>query len=487
MQIKKIITILILFLPFFCFALTETNQTFDIYAEVAESSGGGGGGGSGETPDPINISSVEISDITIDSAHLIVITNNDANCEVSWGETTEYLEDTIYESGNNTDHEFDFVGLADNTLYHFKVRCEDSGGYIYSSDQTFTTLEDIDIEAPANVSDLSATAGDSQINLTWINPSDTDFAGVMIRRSDVFYLSNVSDGIEVYNGNLQQYLDTGIINDTVYYYTVFSYDFNNNYSSGAIIAQTPISSVVEPKPEPKPEPEPEPKPEPELPVEVIIDRGDAGSPGGATTTPEIGDVDGIPIKDLIDEREIDLDEKIKLKIEKVMDDITITQDGKDIFFDDNIIIPNDKPFEIGFDCDSLPDSVKIVVLNLNKDGTESSFILCSEGDGDGLKIMPPRENGKYILTILFLDYNNEVIKKVTKEISILQGILPDKPEDQGLISFLMSLIGGFWETLLGKIVISCLIFFLVFFVAWYRRKREQKLFETNKWRKIEVE
>ena len=38
-----------------------------------------------------------------------------------------------------------------------------------------------DTTAPGDVANFNATPGPAQITLTWTNPTDTDFAGVMIR------------------------------------------------------------------------------------------------------------------------------------------------------------------------------------------------------------------------------------------------------------------------------------------------------------------
>ena len=96
-----------------------------------------------------------------------------------------------------------------------------------------------DTVPPDNATDLKAVTADGEIRLTWSNPGDGDFSGVRIQRLSTGYASHVGDGTKVYEGSLEAYTDTGLTNGTTYYYTVFSYDGEPNYSSGAQIAARP--------------------------------------------------------------------------------------------------------------------------------------------------------------------------------------------------------------------------------------------------------
>ena len=90
-----------------------------------------------------------------------------------------------------------------------------------------------EITAPAEVSNLSATAGDNQVALTWTNPVDADFAGVKILRKTDSYPGHSADGTVVYNSTGTSYTNTGLTNGTIYYYTAFAYDEVPNYSPGS--------------------------------------------------------------------------------------------------------------------------------------------------------------------------------------------------------------------------------------------------------------
>jgi len=96
----------------------------------------------------------------------------------------------------------------------------------------------IDATPPANVSSFTATAGDSQVVLSWTNPT-SDFAGVKILRKTGSYPASVTDGTVIYDSNGTSYNDTGLTNNTAYYYKAYSRDVVVNYSSGAQVTATP--------------------------------------------------------------------------------------------------------------------------------------------------------------------------------------------------------------------------------------------------------
>jgi hypothetical protein len=103
----------------------------------------------------------------------------------------------------------------------------------------------IDTTPPGEVPWLNETPGDSQITFTWGIPSDTDFKGVRIMRSEdaippehclsgpgVTWLADV--GII-----LPTYPDSGLVNGRTYYYRFCTYDEIPNYSVGSTVIETP--------------------------------------------------------------------------------------------------------------------------------------------------------------------------------------------------------------------------------------------------------
>ncbi len=96
-----------------------------------------------------------------------------------------------------------------------------------------------DTVAPGNISGFLATAGDSRVELSWSNPRDGDFAGVVILRKSDTYPANAQDGAVVYQGSAVKAADTGLANGVPQYYAAFAYDDVPNYASGSQATATP--------------------------------------------------------------------------------------------------------------------------------------------------------------------------------------------------------------------------------------------------------
>lgn len=117
------------------------------------------------------------------------------------------------------------------------VACSGGGGGGNSPAASDTTPPE-----PVAGSSLSTSADISgnAITLNWTNPTDTDFAGVVIVRSLTANPTSITDGTTIYTGIGNSYNDTGLINGTTYYYTIFSFDGIPNYSAGAYTNATPV-------------------------------------------------------------------------------------------------------------------------------------------------------------------------------------------------------------------------------------------------------
>ncbi|MBW7998404.1 MAG: hypothetical protein FVQ81_17895 [Candidatus Glassbacteria bacterium] len=115
----------------------------------------------------------------------------------------------------------------------------------------FLTMVDVttDTTPPAAITGLGLAPGDGQVIMTWTNPADSDFAGVMIRRSTVSNPTGPTDGDEVYDGFTINYGDSGLANGTLYYYSIFTKDWIPNYStavSGNVTPNDPGTDLIPP-------------------------------------------------------------------------------------------------------------------------------------------------------------------------------------------------------------------------------------------------
>ncbi|GEM_PF-5048747 len=152
-----------------------------------------------------------------------------------WGTSIDYTLGSIDTIGISTTHKVKLENLEPGVTYYYKIIASLPGVYPISNAGIFTTHEIGDSIPPANVSRLTVAIEENDIVLTWQNPLDNDFAGVKILRSPYFFPRNAEDGKLIYDGAGIYARDTNIDPDKIYFYSVFSYDFNKNYSSGALI------------------------------------------------------------------------------------------------------------------------------------------------------------------------------------------------------------------------------------------------------------
>jgi len=121
-------------------------------------------------------------------------------------------------------------------------------GIKLSYEEVITELEDTvlvyETVPPFNVGGFTATAWDGQIRLSWTNSPELDFAGVRIMRRTDGPPANAGDGVLVYEGDDEEYVDTGLSNGTTYFYSAFSFDYAPNYSRGVTANGTPAGHTI---------------------------------------------------------------------------------------------------------------------------------------------------------------------------------------------------------------------------------------------------
>ncbi|NQV90426.1 fibronectin type III domain-containing protein [Candidatus Uhrbacteria bacterium] len=190
------------------------------------------------------ISSVVVTDITTTSARVTWTTNELADSLVYYGETASYGS-----SGSSAtlelSHSVLLTELNAGTSYHYQVLSTDaSSNQASSSDGTFETDAD---DAPGNVAGLSVSEGDTQLILSWTNPTDSDLAGIRVVRCLTGYPTGPTDSAcTVVSTSLTTSLtQTGLTNGTPYYFGVFAYDTAGQFASGALVMGTPQASEEE--------------------------------------------------------------------------------------------------------------------------------------------------------------------------------------------------------------------------------------------------
>ena len=119
-------------------------------------------------------------------------------------------------------------------------------------------------QAPNSVTNLAQVSSDQQVALTWTQ-STTASVTNLIRRSTTGFPANETEGTSIYSGAAKtSHTDTGLVNGTTYYYSVFAVLSGNpvgsQYSIPASIAGIPDTPDPPPPPPSDDEPAPgEPK------------------------------------------------------------------------------------------------------------------------------------------------------------------------------------------------------------------------------------
>ena len=180
------------------------------------------------------------------------------------GQTVAYVG-TAFSGTPSAANVWTNLSLADGTHYYYKVHAYDgSPNYSVGGAQANATT-DTDVTAPAAVTRFTVEAGDGLNSLSWTNPVAADFTGVLILRktgSDVTGTPvntttyNVNDVIDdatvVYKGvgtdgdpgDYSEWLDTGRVNGTEYFYALFAYDERPNYSTAVTGSGTPATPAT---------------------------------------------------------------------------------------------------------------------------------------------------------------------------------------------------------------------------------------------------
>ena len=133
--------------------------------------------------------------------------------------------------------EFFYTAFAFDNSNNFSSGARASGRPTTSGSGT-------DTSPPGNVTGFSALPADSQITLSWNNPTDSDFTGVLIRRKTTGFPASLNDGNLIFDGPGASFQETGLANGTTYFYSAFAHDGVPNYASGAQTGATPISGIT---------------------------------------------------------------------------------------------------------------------------------------------------------------------------------------------------------------------------------------------------
>jgi hypothetical protein len=196
-------------------------------------------------------SAISTSSLTTNSAVVSWQTNKPADSQVEYGATTTYGSMTTLDSTRVATHSQTLTSLQPATTYQYRVRSKDEGGSsVVSPNFTFTTKSPTDTTPPKDVTSFTATASNGRVSLSWTNPTDADFKGVLLLyRTDGTYPTGKTDGVLAADrtgvpGATDYFDHLSLTNGVTYYYSAFTYDTTLNYSSTAHTQATPISLSI---------------------------------------------------------------------------------------------------------------------------------------------------------------------------------------------------------------------------------------------------
>ncbi|HKP19224.1 MAG TPA: FG-GAP-like repeat-containing protein [Gaiellaceae bacterium] len=144
----------------------------------------------------------------------------------------------IYEGTDQALHQ---TNLTNRTLYYYSVVV------VRGVDLSSPAVASATPKVPA-VTNLLATAGDTQVGLSWTPPSPYD--SVIVRRSTSAYPTSVTDGTGIFDAVGTGTTDNGLTNNTQVFYSVFvrhgTAGQASSYSDAVQATATPVPSPVLP-------------------------------------------------------------------------------------------------------------------------------------------------------------------------------------------------------------------------------------------------
>jgi hypothetical protein len=160
-----------------------------------------------------------------------------ARFEMRWGKTDAYELGYIVNDRFVDEYRTTLTELEPGTTYFYEVVGYTPSGMSTVLEQgKFKTLDKVDFLPPSNVLRFTGFQENQNVRLAWQNPQTVNFASVRIVRSHLGFPTHPQDGVIVYQGTTEGYVDRDILaQHSPVYYTAFVYDANGNVSSGSIV------------------------------------------------------------------------------------------------------------------------------------------------------------------------------------------------------------------------------------------------------------
>lgn len=131
-----------------------------------------------------------------------------------------------------------------NLMNYYKIFVEYSIiGEMKTSNGSNVNILSKDKKPPSTVTSFKVVKEDNQsVELSWVNPTDSDFSKTTIRYKVGSYPTSITDGTLAYEGVGKYVNVTGLTNDVVHYFRAFTQDTSGNINStttGQQVSGTP--------------------------------------------------------------------------------------------------------------------------------------------------------------------------------------------------------------------------------------------------------
>ena len=126
------------------------------------------------------------------------------------------------------------VNLTNDLTYYYRLAAVDSSGN-RSGQSAQTAVTPVDQTPPAAPTGLNATPGDGNITLNWNTNAEADLSYYIVQRKKTLagLLAN-PDSVARVNTPTASYKDTGVTNDSTYFYRIVAVDQRGNKSGGSL-------------------------------------------------------------------------------------------------------------------------------------------------------------------------------------------------------------------------------------------------------------
>ena len=166
---------------------------------------------------------------------------------------------TVLFAGSST-YFHNTLNVVNGTTYYYALYAYDTSLNYSTVASTSATPHATDTTPPGPVTNLQPTPLDSEVDLTWTNPSASDLAGVLIVRgtgvtpntaptTGQTYTAGqtLGNATVLFAGSSTYFHNTlNVVNGTTYYYALYAYDTSLNYSTVASTSATPHATDTTP-------------------------------------------------------------------------------------------------------------------------------------------------------------------------------------------------------------------------------------------------